>query len=172
MAEWYEDPWIEKAGEMGEEFFQNHRATMPEDPHDVWNDNEIEYFSFAFVLWSAQTKFKLKHGSQFLPRAQQYRMNIKVCMEESPKGWEEENDIVHADFETYLNREKIYIPALMKSSASLFKTLTGSTMKEATKLFLNNACKRFIFSENDLVKIIAPWLIDKNVEFQKNLLLK
>jgi hypothetical protein len=41
MGGWHEDPWIIGASEMAEEFFQNHRATMPEDPHDIWDDNEV-----------------------------------------------------------------------------------------------------------------------------------
>jgi hypothetical protein len=66
--EWYEDRWVEAASEMVEGFFQNHRDTMPEDPHDVWDENEVGYFMFSFLLWSAQTKFGLKHDKDFVER--------------------------------------------------------------------------------------------------------
>jgi len=176
MNDWYEDTWLLKALEMGEEFYGMHRETMPEDPHDVWKENEIGYFTNCFVLWSARTKFELKHGKQFLERANQYRKNIKACIErpESADDWvdgvipDKEEDEYY-EYQTYLAREKIYIPVLMRSSASLLKTITGSNMKKACKIFIDNACKEYVFSANDLARIIGHWLIDKNVEFQRYL---
>jgi hypothetical protein len=70
---------------MAEEFFSNHRQTMPEDPHDVWYETEIGYFCFAFVLWAAQSKFKLKKGTAFNARAIEYRANVKRAMTDSSK---------------------------------------------------------------------------------------
>jgi len=162
MDDWYEDSWIDKANEMGEEFFRNHRDTTPEDPHDVWEENEITYFMYFFVLWSAQTKFRLKDKKRFLARAKRYRQNIQISFEEAPEGWADTSDMTFADYETYLSREKEYMSVL-------FKTLTSSAMKAACKLFIDNACKRYIFSEKDLIKIITSWLVNKNIEFQRDL---
>ena len=169
MGDWHEDSWIIGASEMAGEFFQNHRATMPEDPHDIWDDNEVGYFTFAFVLWSAQTKFKLKYGEQFLERVEQYRQNVRTCIKKSANGWEDDPDVSHMDYATCLNREKLYVPVLMKSSTRLLKALTGLTMEAACKAFIDLACKRFIFSQNNLIKIISPWLVGKNIEFQRDL---
>jgi hypothetical protein len=167
--EWYEDPWIETASEMAEEFFQNHRENMPEDPHEVWDENEVGYFMFSFLLWNAQTKFGLKQGEDFVKRAEQYRRNIQVSYEDSKKGWVDDSIIEHPDYSDYLSREQEYVPTLMKSSASPLKSLTGSIMQPVCKLFLDKACKRFVFSERDFVKTISPWLMDKHIEFEKNL---
>ena len=180
MNEFHEDTWLSKAFEMAEEFFEMHRETMPEDPHDVWKENETIYFTLSFVLWSARTKFELRYGKQFLERANQYRKNVKAFIEMpelSADHWvdgvipdEDEDEI--CEYETYLAREKIYIPVLTKSSSNLLKTITGSNMKNASKVFVDSACKQFVFSANDLVKIIGHWLIDKNVEFQRYLKLE
>ena len=169
MGAWYEDPWIEKATEMGEGFFQHHRDTLPEDPHDVWDENEVIYFMFSFVLWNARIKFSLKDRKLFYTRAKQYRQNIVFSFEEGFKGWVDESSVSLEDYEKYLNREKEYMSALMKSSPSLFKTLTRATMKAACKLFIDNACKRCMFPEKDLIKIISPWLVDKNIESWRDL---
>ena len=168
MIDWFEDPWVMTALNMGEDFFQNHRETMPENPHNVWDEDETTYFVLTFFLWSAQTKFRLKFGDRFYERVEQYRNNIYACFSRMD-DFETEKELSQADYDLYLEREKLYLPILMKSNASLLKTLTGSTMKEACKVFVNKACKRYIFSERDLVKIISPWLFNKNIEFQSSI---
>ena len=136
MNDLFDEPWITQSGEMAEEFFQNHRATMPEDPHNVQDQTELVYFMWAFVFWSAQTKFKLKYRKKFLIRAEQFRKNIESALNEPRDFWEDDIDLHQGDYATYLKREKLYVSILMKSTSSFFKTLTGSTMKEAVKALL------------------------------------
>jgi hypothetical protein len=166
---WEDDPWIAEAGGITEEFFQNHRETMPEDPHEVWDENEVSYFAYSFVLWGAQTKFKLRHEKEFLARADEYRQNIQSFIDVSARGWADESKVTLPNYSTYLQRESVYLPSLMKSSASLLRTVTGITMRDPCKLFLENACKRFIYSESDFAKIIGPWLVEKNIDLQRRL---
>ena len=169
MGAWYEDPWIEKAGKMVEAFFQLHRDTMPEDPYANWDENEVVYFMLSFVLWNARIKFRLKDRKFFLARAEQYRQNIQSSFEEGFGAWVDGSSLSLEDYETYLSRENEYMSALMKSSPSLFKSIAGSTMKAGCNLFIDNACKRYVFSKKDFVKIISPWLVNKNIEFWRDL---
>jgi hypothetical protein len=156
--EWIDDPWIEFAcDEMMEEFIKNHGATMPEDPLNVWKESEIGYFCFSFTLWAAEAKFKLKRGSSFSERVSEYRANVKVGMKDS----EESN------YSVYEQREAEYISLLKKGTRSIWGTISGSPFKQACRAFVGNACKRYIFSEKDLVKIISPWLIEKGMSFDR-----
>lgn len=165
MSDWVDDPWIEFGCNMGEEFFKNHRETMPEDPHNVWKENEIGYFCFAFTLWAAQSKFNLKKRATFNDRALQYRANVAKATNAS----EQIEDFEKLNYDDYRIREKEYMSLLNKGSGSLFGFITGSIFKPASKLFVSYACKRYIFSERDLVKIIHPWLVEKGIEFDNNI---
>ncbi|MCD4720422.1 MAG: hypothetical protein K8S13_11275 [Desulfobacula sp.] len=167
MTEWVDDPWIGFGCEMAEEFFSNHRETIPEDPHNVWDENEIGYFCFAFALWAAQSKFKLKKGTVFNDRALQYCANVESAMNDSEQI--EGDDSEKSNCDVYKIREQEYVSLLMKGSGSLFGAITGSPFKRACKSFVSHACKRYIFSERDLVKIIHPWLVEKGMEFDKKI---
>ena len=102
-------------------------------------------------------------------RAEQYRQNVKSSFEDESRGWEDESSFEFGDYETYLRREKEYMTILMKCSPSLAKTITRSSMKAACKSFIDNSCKRYVFSKKDFVRIISPWLVNKNIEFQRDL---
>jgi len=167
MVNWTDDPWIGFACEMGEEFFRKHRETMPENPHNVWNENEISYFCFSFTLWAAQSKFKLKKSMDFTNRASQYDQNVNQAMNTSENIDGENSN--KSNYNEYKKREQEYISLLMKGSSSLFSTITGSIFKKACKAFVSHACKRYIFSARDLVKIIHPWLIEKGMEFDQKI---
>lgn len=160
MTEWIDDPWIEFAcDEMLEEFIRNHRQTMPEDPLSVWKESEIGYFCFSFTLWAAQSKFKLKKGNLFNERVSEYRANVKAGMKDSEQS----------NYSVYEIREKEYVSLLMKGTGSLFGVISGSPFKQACKAFVENACKRYIFSARDLVNIIHPWLIEKGMAFDQKI---
>lgn len=169
--DWLDDKWIESSSNIIEAFYKYHRKFLPENPHDVWDEEEIGYFLFSFTLWSAQTKFKLKHKNQFLERASMYRKNIVALSDYSPNNEDfvaPESDTF--DYSTYLKREQEYLSLLMSSSASLFKTILGSTMKPALRVFLGYACKRFVYSEKDLISIFSKWLNQKHMENMENLI--
>lgn len=68
----YEDPWIIFSGEMAEEFFRRHRETMPENPHDIWDSNEVLFFCYAFGLGAARFNFKAKNRASFPQREARY----------------------------------------------------------------------------------------------------
>ena len=167
MTEWVDDPWIGFGCEMAEDFFSNHRETMPEDPHNIWDENEIGYFCFAFALWAAQSKFKLKKRTDFNDRALQYRANVECAMDDS--GFIGLDDSEKSNYDVYKKREQEYVSLLMKGSGSLFSAIILSPFKRACKSFVSYACKRYIFSESDLVKIIHPWLVEKRMEFDKKI---
>ncbi|MEA2039712.1 MAG: hypothetical protein U9N82_07740 [Thermodesulfobacteriota bacterium] len=170
MDEWVDDPWIDFASEMMEEFFSNHRETMPEDPYNVWDGNEISYFCLAFAFWAAQLKFKLNKGTAFNNRALQYRANVEsgISAMNNPEQIERD-DNEKSSYNVYKMREQEYVSLLMKGSGSLFGAITGSIFKQACKSFVSHACKRYIFAARDLVKIIHPWLIEKGMEFNKKI---
>ena len=169
MSEWNDDPWIQFGNEIGEEFYSYHRETTPEDPHDVWDENEVTYFFFAFTLWAAQSKFKLKQGSIFNDRATEYSVNVKKLIECCVQNPIEGDDSEDLDYNIYKIREQEYVPLLMKGSSSIFSTISASQFKQALKSFLSHTCKRYIFSEKDLVKIINGWLIQKGMKFDKKI---
>ena len=84
MSEWIDDTWLEFAiDEMLEEFLKNHSQTMPENPLNVWKETELGYFCFAFTLWAAQSKFKMKNANIFNERVEEYHENLKASMKDS-----------------------------------------------------------------------------------------
>jgi len=173
MKDWFEDPWLCKAAEMSEEFADYHYKSMPEDPHEVWEETELGYFMDAFLLWNAQTKFKLKreYKDRFDIRVEAFHENIRAAIADSLETQDHlfDDDAVRPNFTEYLEREKQYMDRLMKASSSIFRAASMSIMNPACNLFLDKACKRFIFSRRDLTKIIGRWLLDKGVEIEKEL---
>jgi len=167
MMDWIDDPWIGFAAEMAEDFFRNHKETMPEDPHRVWDENEVGYFCFAFAFWAAQSKFKFKKGAAFNDRARQYNANVERGMNDNE--YMEQDDSENANYDVYKARKEEYVALLTKGTSSFFAAITRSPFKRACKAFVSHACKRYIFSESDLVKIIHPWLLEKGMEFDKKI---
>lgn len=173
MADWFEDSWIRMAGEMVEEFCDYHNSALPEVAHEVWELTELEYFFDAFIIWNAKTSFELRYKEKFNQRMALFRENIRIGIEDNLKEQHlYDEDDVKPDFAIYLKREELYVNELMKSSSSIFKTITGSIIKNACNSLLNNACKRFVFSRKDLTKILSNWLLDKGVEIQRQLTLE
>lgn len=163
MSEWIDDTWLEFAiDEMLEEFLKNHSQTMPENPLNVWKETELGYFCFAFTLWAAQSKFKMKNANIFNERVEEYHENLKASMKDS----DQEN------YSAYEIREKEYLALLTKGASSLFGAISGSPFKPACKALVENACKRYIFSAKDLVNIIHPWLIEKGMAFDQRINIK
>jgi hypothetical protein len=168
MTELVNDPWIVFGCKLSEEFFTNHRDTMPEDPYDVWRKNEINYFLFAFTLWAARQKFRIKKGVEFEIRAVKYLGNVKRNLNDSVQIGNYSDDEIFS-YDVYKDREKEYTSLLTKGSSSIFGAIVGSIFQPACKAFVLHSCKRYIFSERDLVKIFHPWLIEKGMEFDKNI---
>jgi len=156
----YEDPWIIFSGEMAEEFFRRHRETMPENPHDVWDSNEVLFFCYAFGLGAARFNFKAKNRASFSQREARY-----IDFFRQMDGARDESGGLG---DLFWKRFYEYSSLLDKGTGSFFSALTGSVFKPACKAFVSNSCKRYIFSHKDLVGIISPWLTEKSMEFDKN----
>ena len=154
---------------MVEDFYNYHNGTMPEDPENVWNENEFLYFCYAFTLYAAQLKFKRKMGAAFNDREAQYRENIKKEMEDFAQNPIDGDDSEKSNFNVYKKREQEYVSLLIKGSGSLFSAITVSPFKRACKSFVSYACKRYIFSKNDLIKIVHSWLLEKGMEFENKI---
>jgi len=108
-----------------------------------------------------------KKGEASNNRVLEYRANVEGAMNDSEQI--EGNDTEESGYDLYKIREQEYLSLLMKGSGSLFGAITGSPFKQACKSFVSHACKRYIFSEKDLVKIIHPWLIEKGMQFDKKI---
>ena len=89
----------------------------------------------------------MKNVNLFDERVSEYRENLKACMKDSAD---------QSNYSVYEIREKEYLSLLIKGTGSLFGVISGSPFKQACKAFVENACKRYIFSAKDLVNIIHP----------------
>ena len=157
----YEDPWFAFQGQMAEDFFKYHRDNMPENPHDVWKIEEVMKFCYAFTLFAAEMKFKRKHAATFLNREMMYKSILMVPLDQDGSG---------ETLSCILGGYEQYVQSFKSGFSSIFSAITKGVYKPACKIFVNNACKRYIFSERDMVKIVTYWITDKNMEFDKTVL--
>ncbi|MFH2218351.1 MAG: hypothetical protein ABII68_01665 [Pseudomonadota bacterium] len=169
MSDWFEDPWIKFALNMGEDFFRYHNENLPEEAEHVWNENEFVYFCYAFTLYAARLKFERKMGKAFSDREAQYKENIKKEMDYTAQNPIEGLDLEKANYSVYKKREQEYLSLLFKGSGSILSTISMSPFKKACKPFVSYSCKRYIFPGKELIKIVHSWLVEKGIDFEKRI---
>ena len=152
-----DDPWVVFAGEMAEEFFRNHRETMPEDPHAVWNVEEVVVFCLAASLAGAKFNWAASRRESFIARENQLLSDLYSHAKQGSGD------------EIVLLRDRLteYDRLFSKGANSFFSAITGSICKKAARAFVEHACKRYIYPEHMLVAGVDSWLVSKWREMDK-----
>jgi hypothetical protein len=154
MTEELQDVWLLFGLNMAQDFNHYHQETMPEDFENVWDVDELLYFCIAFVLWAAKTKFINMQRIELKNRADLYRMNLALTLDaydETHKGSEGT-----FDYDDYLVRELEYVTLFDKGSRSLLRVVSLSALKPACESMVSHTCKRYVFSQKELLKFRTP----------------
>lgn len=163
MTEELQDAWILFGLNMVQDFAHYHQETMPEDFENVWDSVEIFYFCLSFVLWASKTKFMNMQRMELKNRADLYRMYLSLTMDALNETHEGSDSPF--DYDNYVVRELEYVTEFDKGSRSLLRVASLSALKPGCKSMVSNTCRRYVFSQKELVKRVNYWLTDKLLQF-------
>ena len=165
MKDWFEDPWIQFASGMADEFMEGRAVEASLPTEEGWDKVEVIYFCLAFTAWSVEKKFRRR--TQFgSDRKADFQAHVRAWM----KNLSETNDpdTGSGDFRTYFEREQEYVSFLSVGSFNIVRVVCGSALDPACDAFINYARKNRVEPQGELVRPISRWLRSKLAQFKKD----
>ena len=159
------DNWIQFAIAMSREFLCFIQST-PSAKYEVWRQDELDYFCFAFTLWTSKNKFKLNSNTkeQFKNRTDAYLINLSNYINLGNQVPEVNYKL---DYDYFLNRYNMYSKLFDSGTNNIFRMFSLSTFVPAVESFLENACVESMLLRKVLIKDISKWVNSKGVEFDQ-----